>query len=67
MKKSLTELYALWNQLGDTPVTEDGQATVQPFLHFPAGTCVQDIWHWLEAQNPNFLVGEAITGFRRHE
>lgn len=37
-----------WSALGDIPVDEDGEYTEEDFLHFPAGSEVLDIWHWIE-------------------
>lgn len=62
---SLTELYALWDRLGDVPTFPEGEQVdciEEPFLHFPAGTHREDIWHWFESMNPRFLVGEVMQG-----
>lgn len=70
MSKSLTELYALWEQLRNIPVFDtDGEGAEEtieePFLHFPVGTHREEIWHWFEAQNPDFIVGDVMQGIRR--
>ena len=72
MSKSLTELYALWEQLRDIPVVdsqskgdEEAETIEEPFLHFPVGTHREEIWHWFEAQNPDFIVGDVMQGIRR--
>lgn len=61
----LKKLYALWDQLGDIP-TNDADEIEEGFLHFDLGTHRESIWHWFEAQNPRFLVGEVINGQRQH-
>ena len=61
----LVQLYALWDVLGNTSFSSDGQTTVAPFLQFPPGTERETIWRWFESQNPAFLVGEVIQGIRR--
>lgn len=61
--KPLNELKQLWDQLGDTPTGFEGDdvdCIEEPFLHFPIGTHREDIWHWFEAQNPEFIVGEYL-------
>lgn len=65
--RALTELYALWKQLGDIPIAfeEPGASLDADFLHFSKGTLVEDVWHWFEAQNPDFLVGEVLQGICR--
>ena len=60
-QKDLLTLHHLWKQLGDIPVGDDG-ATEEPFLHFDEGTDREDIWHWFEAQNPDFSVGMVMEG-----
>lgn len=67
-KKSLTELYALWNEFGNTAVLEDGEcrdSIAEPFLHFGIATPREDIWRWFEEQHPDFLVGEVMQGIRK--
>lgn len=42
----------LWLEFGDIPTNEagvDGQIE-QAFLHFKAGTDVQDVWRWFESE-----------------
>lgn len=64
--KNLNELYALWKQLSDVPVFEQQKTHSLlldgTFLHFAPGTPVEDVWHWFEAQNPHFIVGEVQSG-----
>lgn len=69
-KKSLEELYQLWEQLGDIPTFPESTEKYEvdsiemPFLHFGIGTHREEIWHWFEEQNPLFLVGEVQSGVR---
>lgn len=62
-KRPLLELYQLWDQLGDVPLRLSEELD-QPFMHFPAGTHREDVWHWFEEQNPRFVVGEVMAGVR---
>lgn len=55
--RSMTELRGLWNELADVPTADDCLA--KAFIHFEAWTELVDVWHWFEAQNPAFIVGEA--------
>lgn len=64
LKWDLATLYARWDELGDIPVDEAAQYTEAPFLHFAAGSEVEEIWHWFESVNPRFLVGEVMSGLR---
>lgn len=55
---SLIALCDLWNELGDTPVTEGGYLD-EGFMFFPRGIHREEVWHWFESVNPAFKVGEA--------
>lgn len=69
-KMTLTELYALWANLGDVPTVFDGDdvdCLEEPFHTFPAGTPREDVWHWFEGQNSDFIVGDVMQGIRRSE
>lgn len=59
----LERLLRLWLELGDVYVDSDGR-TERSFLHFPEGTHCEEIWHWFEAQNPHFIVGDMQQGKR---
>jgi len=69
-KREMIELLWLWNKLGDAPTfTEstdeyDVDSIEVPFLHFSVGTHREDVWRWFEAQNPDFLVTDAM--YRKH-
>ena len=61
--KPMTELNSLWYDLGDVPTTYEGDdvdCIELPFLHFPVGTHREEIWHWFESQNPEFIVGAQL-------
>lgn len=66
----IEDLFKLWKKLGDVPTfpesTEefDVDSIEEPFLHFGIGTHREDIWHWFEAQHPEFLVGKVMSGNR---
>lgn len=67
---TLDDLYSWWDMLRDIPVSEgtavvEAGAIEEPFMHFAVGTQREDIWHWFEAQHPDFVVGEVIQGIRR--
>jgi hypothetical protein len=76
-QRTLLELKALWKLLADIPVAcssdndaadsegsshFDDDAIEVPYLHFPAGTPREDIWHWFEAQNKRFIAGDVLKG-----
>lgn len=65
----LPRCYQLWDALSDVPTRTDPQSGVEEldaaFLHFEAGTPREDVWHWFEARNPDFVVGEVLQGQRR--
>jgi hypothetical protein len=44
-------LQQLWYALADVPVEPDTDQTEAPFLHFPAGTDREDIWHWFDERH----------------
>jgi hypothetical protein len=67
-QKSLPELYALWAKLSNVPIQTEGDLneTIEiEFMNFPVGTHREEIWHWFESQNPDFIVGEVMQGIRR--
>lgn len=60
-----------WKELGNVEmgwVAPDDEACysdeeiAEPFLHFSPGTHREDIWRWMEEQNPEFRVGEVMQG-----
>jgi hypothetical protein len=67
--KTMLELLTLWKQLGDVPTVfegEDVDTIEEVFLHFPIGTHREEIWHWFEQQNPEFIVGEIMCNKRQN-
>lgn len=60
---SISDLDRLWASLGDATVDNDG-CLDRAWEHFPRGTKVEDIWHWFEAQSPDFSVAEKM-GFAK--
>lgn len=61
---TLNALYKLWDELGNVPVSVDGQHLDADFLHFEKGVETETVWRWFEAQNPRFSVGEVMQGIR---
>ena len=67
---TLADYYWWWDRLGNIPVSEgndevEADTIEEPFLHFPVGTHREEIWHWFEAQHPDFVVGEVMQGIRK--
>ena len=48
LKDRDAELEELWAELEDVPMDPDTECIEAPFLHFPAGTHREDIWHWFD-------------------
>lgn len=46
----------LWNQFSDIPMDPETETMEEPFLHFPAGTSREDIWHWFDVNHPGGIV-----------
>lgn len=64
MPVPVARLNSLWRELGNMAVTEvEGTLVIsEPFIHFPAGTPVFDIWTWFEASNKDFVVACKLYG-----
>lgn len=64
MPVSMERLDSLWRELGYIVVTEEEGTltTSEPFIHFPDGTPVFDIWAWFEASNEGFVVARELYG-----
>lgn len=63
---TLEDYYMWWDMLGDIPVSDESIVVIdEPFLCFPVGTPREEIWHWFEAQHPDFVVGEVMQGIRK--
>ena len=48
LKQRDVELEALWDEFTDVPMNPDTEKMEGAFLHFPAGTPREDIWHWFD-------------------
>lgn len=44
-------LKALWQQFTDVPMNPETECMEEDFLHFPAGTHREDIWHWFDERH----------------
>lgn len=44
------ELEALWAMFTDVPMNPETERMEESFLHFPAGTHREEIWHWFDAR-----------------
>ncbi|CAB5514386.1 hypothetical protein LMG26857_03445 [Achromobacter anxifer] len=64
--RSLAELYKLWDELADVPVTPSEQLDA-PFLLFGPGVPLTEVWHWFERQNARFIVGDVMQGIRARD
>ncbi|WP_346807545.1 hypothetical protein MX657_05050 [Enterobacter chuandaensis] len=64
MSVPVARLNSLWRELGNMAVREEEGTLVisEPFIHFPAGTPVFDIWTWFEASNEGFVVACKLYG-----
>ncbi len=48
LKQRDAELEKLWDEFSDVPMNPDTEKMEDAFLHFPAGTPREDIWHWFD-------------------
>ncbi|WP_205950663.1 hypothetical protein [Pantoea stewartii] len=64
MSVPMERLNDLWLKLGNIVLAEeDGTLAIsEPFIHFPAGTPVFDIWTWFENSNNEFIVAQKLYG-----
>ena len=58
---TLPAIRKLWAIFGDVPMNPETECIESPWLHFPAGTFREDIWHWFE-ESFNISVGEDLMG-----
>lgn len=42
------ELERLWNEFADVPIDPETEKLEEAYLHFPAGTDREDVWHWFD-------------------
>lgn len=45
-----------WLELEDVPFDPETEKLEAPFLHFPAGTDKEDIWHWFDERHSKGIV-----------
>ena len=45
------EIEALWQAFSDVPMNPEAEKIEAPFLHFPAGTDREEIWHWFDERH----------------
>lgn len=45
------ELETLWEQLEDVPVDPDTDKLENQYIHFPAGTDRETVWHWFDERH----------------
>lgn len=64
MPVPVARLNSLWRELGNMAVREEEGSLVirEPFIHFPAGTPVFDIWAWFESSNNEFFIAQKLYG-----
>lgn len=57
-------LEELWEQFADCPMDPDTEKMDEQFLHFPAGTNREEIWHWFDERHSKgvayLLYGDGI-------
>ena len=51
-----TELERLWAEFADVPMDPETEEMEEPFLHFPAGTNREEIWHWFDERHSKGVV-----------
>ncbi len=50
------ELEELWEGFADVPMDPETEEMEEPFLHFPAGTNREEIWHWFDERHSKGVV-----------
>lgn len=45
------ELEALWEKFADVPVDPDTEKLEEQYIHFPAGTGRETVWHWFDERH----------------
>ena len=51
MKERDEQLETLWGEFEDVPMDPETECMEAAFLHFPAGTKREDIWHWFDERH----------------
>lgn len=55
-------LKQLWAELTDIPMNPNTECMEAQFLHFPAGTEREDIWHWFDERYSKGVAGLLYSG-----
>ena len=50
------KLEQLWGEFADVPMNPGTEEMEEPFLHFPAGTNREEIWHWFDERHSKGVV-----------
>ena len=50
------QIEMLWEDFSDIPMDCETEQIEQGFLHFPAGTPREDIWHWFDEMHSKGVV-----------
>lgn len=56
LQKRDAELEQLWGEFADVPMNPETEEMEKPFLHFPAGTNREEIWHWFDERHSKGVV-----------
>ena len=51
LQKRDAELEQLWGEFADVPMNPETEKMEEPFLHFPARTDREEIWHWFDERH----------------
>lgn len=58
------ELETLWEEFTDIPIDPETEKLEEPYLHFPAGTDRETVWHWFDNRHSKgvgyLLYGDGI-------
>lgn len=56
LQKRDSELERLWDEFADVPMDPETEKMEESFLHFPAGTDREEIWHWFDDRHSKGVV-----------
>lgn len=45
--RQIARAKTMWRELADIPINAEDEIE-QDYMHFPKGTVIYDIWHWME-------------------
>lgn len=51
-----TELEKMWDKFADVPMDPETERLDADFMHFPAGTDREDVWHWFDERHSKGIV-----------